>query len=597
MNIIRGEKRPWQLLFDPPPMPLAAPPPTSNAQLVKLAHRLYTQYEHRRDPVALAEVVAHVAPADRYERHICDLLSVLESIGAAALVPQGQILPGLMKNPHGTVTLKGHAGITRAMIALAARSDWVFPMTSTKGGSYLRDGESWRFLSTGLRNAAAAILHLLLRHEGGPLSASMVTFHLWRLIFDERMGVNPGEPANPGLRLKPRASDIGGMAAESTSVGNDLYSGSTQPKSSAWEALGLQAFGAKFASRSITPKQLEGMVAEPDAMRSLLNFQVGLSLPDCEFVVAQMQKAAEAPNNPLKPAPLSATSETNSNHRQSHQTALELERLHRQLREVLEVLACANLRVILMHPRPGDSAPQPAQTDQGARLNQRCGLREVYIQLNTAVFPVRGLPMGCAEMLQMARSKGLQCTPSEAGHRNPALQYCTGQVVCCPRCSLRFRAPQACHSLLCPGCKLPIEEGNVEAYIQAHPEMAPLLGPSEAKVDPYAPPSVTGANQSGAGLSGGAVLPPAPAFPIQHPLRSAVSGAGAAGGVAAFCSPLSKGDTDLAQDLVMGNSQHAWRGHPALAGPPPSMLSPNMTGSQMMSPQPIQKVRCRIAML
>eukprot|EP01052_Picozoa_sp_SAG31_P019775 SAG31_NODE_1458_length_8257_cov_10.274209_3_plen_389_part_00 len=39
--------------------------------------------------------------------------------------------------------------------------------------------------------------------------------------------------------------------------------------------------------------------------------------------------------------------------------------------------------------------------------------------------------------------------------------YHKDQIVSCPRCSIRFKAPQACHSLICPECMVPIEEPPV----------------------------------------------------------------------------------------------------------------------------------------
>ena len=36
--------------------------------------------------------------------------------------------------------------------------------------------------------------------------------------------------------------------------------------------------------------------------------------------------------------------------------------------------------------------------------------------------------------------------------------YHEDQIVSCPRCATRFKSPQACHSLVCPECMLPVEE-------------------------------------------------------------------------------------------------------------------------------------------
>ena len=49
--------------------------------------------------------------------------------------------------------------------------------------------------------------------------------------------------------------------------------------------------------------------------------------------------------------------------------------------------------------------------------------------------------------------------------------YYPGQIVKCLRCSLRFRSPQPCHSLVCPACILPIEEENVAACIGANAQL------------------------------------------------------------------------------------------------------------------------------
>ena len=51
--------------------------------------------------------------------------------------------------------------------------------------------------------------------------------------------------------------------------------------------------------------------------------------------------------------------------------------------------------------------------------------------------------------------------------------YYSGQIVQCHRCSLRFRSPQPCQSLVCPDCTLPIELENVEDFVRANAHLPP----------------------------------------------------------------------------------------------------------------------------
>ena len=96
----------------------------------------------------------------------------------------------------------------------------------------------------------------------------------------------------------------------------------------------------------------------------------------------------------------------------------------------------------------------------------------------------------------------------------PANIYYSGQIVQCHRCSLRFRSPQECHSLVCPDCVLPIEDENVEAFLAANRQMTELKKEAgeQAQPAPQQPDQQggTGAAQPAAA----AAAAPAPADPL-----------------------------------------------------------------------------------
>ena len=84
-----------------------------------------------------------------------DLLSILESAGVVAALPA-------VAGGRKAVVHAGHKGVSNVLANLCAATEPVSPLSE-------RDGRTWRFLSTGLQHAAAAILHILLRNGGGPL--------------------------------------------------------------------------------------------------------------------------------------------------------------------------------------------------------------------------------------------------------------------------------------------------------------------------------------------------------------------------------------------------------------------------------------------
>ncbi len=131
----------------------------------------------------------------------------------------------------------------------------------------------------------------------------------------------------------------------------------------------------------------------------------------------------------------------------------------------------------------------PALIEAGRRLNSRCGFHETVLQLNTQAFPIISPPAvgphvstGASAVAAMVVADSTDDPVPKASVDNSSPQYLgqasemvyySGQIVQCPRCSLRFRSPQPCHSLVCPDCVLPIEENNVAAFMRANAQLLP----------------------------------------------------------------------------------------------------------------------------
>jgi hypothetical protein len=246
------------------------------------------------------------------------------------------------------------------------------------------------------------------------------------------------------------------------------------------------------------------------AVVDFLNSRLGLSLPDSEWVcdqiserrpgISHLEQAARAAT-PDKTAQEQAAGkgtapqvETQAAKHNDHKTAVELDRLHKQLREVFDLLASEQVGMCIHRMLPNGqnihlACSDPAIIEAGRRLNSRCAFHETVLQLNTQAFPIIAPPAAgpqkttCASAVAAmvsgdATDVGARKSSAEKSsphHPGPGgeMVYYSGQIVQCPRCSLRFRSPQPCHSLVCPDCVLPIEENNVAAFMRANAQLLP----------------------------------------------------------------------------------------------------------------------------
>ena len=490
MAHIRSTPRPWSLVFAPPdpiaPMPAHQPPwsptkketPHNNRPgLVELCKSFFNTYGRRTGPLHPKEAIdaLKVRP-----RHMYDLLSILESAGVVAALPA-------VAGGRKAVVHAGHKGVSNVLANLCAATEPVSPLSE-------RDGRTWRFLSTGLQHAAAAILHILLRNGGGPLLSSTVTFFMFEMISAERQ-------------------DETSVLRDATAAALEADAGLT------FDVLGIGYFTHTFTDNGLAPVALLDMLDNPTKGRAavveFLNSRLGLSIPDSEWVcdqinerrpgVALLEQAARAITPGKATQGQAVTSgteppvESQDSKPNDHKTAVELDRLHKQLREVFDLLSCEYVGVCIHRTLPNGknihlACSDPAIIEAGRRLNSRCGFTETVLQLNTQAFPIITPPAAgpqptagasavaslltsyspdMADTLASGRKSSTDKTSPQSLTHVGEMIYYSGQIVQCPRCSLRFRSPQPCHSLVCPDCVLPIEEDNVAAFIRANAQLLP----------------------------------------------------------------------------------------------------------------------------
>ena len=490
MAHIRSTPRPWSLMFAPPDPIISMPPHqppwsptkketpyTNRPGLVELCKSFFMAYGRRTGPIHPKEAIDSLKVRPR---HMYDLLSILESAGVVAALPA-------VSGGRKAVVHAGHKGMSNVLANLCAATEPVSPLSE-------RDGRTWRFLSTGLQHAAAAILHILLRNGGGPLLSSTVTFLMFEMISAER------KDETSGLR-------------DSSAAALEADAGLT------FDVLGIGYFTQTFAENGLTPVTLLNMLDNPTngraAVVEFLNSRLGLSTPDSEWVcdqinerrpgialIEQAARAATSGKATQGQATASGTeprTEPQDSKPNDHKTAVELDRLHKQLREVFDLLSCECVGVCIHRMLPNGknihlACSDPAIIEAGRRLNSRCGFSETVLQLNTQAFPiitppaagpqptagasaVASLLISCSPdaadtASSVRKSSTDETSPQRLGQVGEMIYY-SGQIVQCPRCSLRFRSPQPCHSLVCPDCVLPIEEDNVAAFIRANAQLLP----------------------------------------------------------------------------------------------------------------------------
>ena len=495
MTHIRRTPRPWALAFGPVEPENAAPqqwsptkresPGNARPSLVELCESFYKIFGTRTGPIHPKEAIEALKVRPR---HMYDLLSLLESAGAVAALPA-------VSGGRKAVVHAGHRGMSNVLAHLCAAKEPVSPLSE-------RDGRTWRFLSTGLQHAASAILHILLRNGGGPLLSSTVTFFMWEMISEDRK-----EDTN-------NARD--GPSAVVIEAGAGLT----------FDVLGIGYFTRTFTESSISPLGLLAMLDDPNQGRpgvvAFLNAAqpLNLSIPDSEWVCDQInerrptlvlveqaaraatatQTAQVAAAEAAGAAPAADTSPESAQGgtltaggqgkaaNNDHKTAVELDRLHKQLREVFDLLSCEQLSMCIHRALPSGqnihlACSDPAIIEAGRRLNTRCGFNETILQLNTQAFPITTPPAAGVQQVGGSAAAAAVAAAGTAGATSASLHksasgdatpkvlpdqvgdmvYYAGQIVQCPRCSLRFRSPQSCHSLVCPDCVLPIEDENVSA--------------------------------------------------------------------------------------------------------------------------------------
>jgi hypothetical protein len=387
----------------------------------------------------------------------------------------------------------GHKGMSNVLANLCAATEPVSPLSE-------RDGRTWRFLSTGLQHAAAAILHILLRNGGGPLLSSTVTFFMWEMISADR-------------------KDDASLPRDSTAIAVEAASGLT------FDVLGIGYFTRTFTESGLAPVALLNMLDDPSKGRpgvvAFLSSRLQLSIPDSEWVCDQInerrpglldveQAARLATVNAAAEAAQAAAAGQAAGQDgaasgpaqaakvNDHKTAVELDRLHKQLREVFDLLACQQVGMCIHRALPSQqnihlACSDPSIIEAGRRLNTRCGFNETILQLNTQAFPIITPPAagvqqnGGATAAAAMAAVGIAGAASSALHKSASgeatpklvpgqvaeMVYYAGQIVQCSRCSLRFRSPQSCHSLVCPDCVLPIEHENVAAFMRANAQLLP----------------------------------------------------------------------------------------------------------------------------
>ena len=527
MNHIRSTSRPWTLAFaDQPssrgPEQLPRQPEqeeiphihsvnaasnSAKMNLTELCAQFYRHYGNRKAPMLPKDIVDRLQARPR---HMYDLLAMLESVGAIAPT-QDRGYGARDSSGRKALVHLGREGMSTVLENLSHREEPVSPL-SEKGG------RSWRFISTGLQHAGAAILHILLRNGGGPILSSSVTFYMWEMIEDTR-----SEQASLSQADAQRRADA-----------------------ATFESLGIGYFASTFADNAVRPNMLLDKLDDPndkEALVKYLNGTLNIALPDCQWVCDQIRTrrattdlAAVASGGAGQGAGgaaeqsglLLVAAVQNADHKQ----ATELDRLHRQLREVYDLLACPQLGVCVHVPSSslsGDlqlASCAPGLPEAGQRLNERCGVEETVLQLNTAAFPVSAMPTRVNHAVHTAQAGAAEHVTQQLPAPDPKFEqpvapaaapaniYYSGQIVQCHRCSLRFRSPQECHSLVCPDCVLPIEDENVEAFLAANRQMTELKKEAgeAAQPAPQQPDQQggTGAAQPAAA----AAAAPAPADPL-----------------------------------------------------------------------------------
>ena len=203
--------------------------------------------------------------------------------------------------------------------------------------------------------------------------------------------------------------------------------------------------------------------------------------------------------------------------------------LKHQLEDVLTVLSSSSLKLILLGKEQAGSgwlsAPEevrrlsqacPPQSLPSTRPDDHsacwgcCGVvLQITVQLDTVTFvqvtspttrpasppealmlaatqPNPAVNPGPVHSLSSSGAAGAAAGVNQTGGMaQPVVYppvYQEDQIVSCPRCATRFKSPQACHSLICPECMLPIEE-NAGAGAQS-PQLQPQQPPPQQPQQP-----------------------------------------------------------------------------------------------------------------
>ena len=206
--------------------------------------------------------------------------------------------------------------------------------------------------------------------------------------------------------------------------------------------------------------------------------------------------------------------------------------LKHQLEDVLTVLSSSSLKLILLGKEQAGSgwlsAPEevrrlsqacPPQSLPSTRPDDHsacwgcCGVvLQITVQLDTVTFvqvtspttrpasppealmlaatqPNPAVNPGPVHSLSSSGAAGAAAGVNQTGGMaQPVVYppvYQEDQIVSCPRCATRFKSPQACHSLICPECMLPIEE-NAGAGAQS-PQLQPQQPPPQQPQQPPPP--------------------------------------------------------------------------------------------------------------